>query len=390
MSFTNLREVAIKYDDDAVQNMLFLLKHSPLPSQAPVQSASPWSLGIDHDYLVSLRERFQKEWKWDRVEKEINQTPNFLVDYAAGDDTLELHFLHKRSNRADAIPLILLHGWPGTFFDFRKVIESLTNPPTPDIPAFHVVVPSLPGYFKSTLPRRDGWNMADTATVFNRLMVDLLGYKTYAGHGGDWGSMIMRVMSNLFPDTMTVVHFSMFRVPIPENLDRSKLTEVEKIVVERGSEFARTGFAYFQIQNTKPFTIGFAIGSSPLALLAYIGEKIYGWSDPERVDPDDILDTVALYWLSSSFSTSVVIYNQSGKERAETNLAASEGKWLVKSKSFGYSSFAYEIGGSPRAAIEPYGNLTYYKEHRRGGHFPALDNPSELVGDLREFCGVHF
>jgi len=133
--------------------------------------------------------------------------------------------------------------------------------------------------------------------------------------------------------------------------------------------------------------VGLAIGCSPLAILAYIGEKIYAWSDPERIDEQDILDTTALYYLSGSFATSVLIYNQSTQVRTE--LSTMPNKWLIKSK-IGFSSFPYEIGGAPRAHISAIGPLVYYKEHSSGGHFPALDSPNEFVEDLREFFGQHW
>ncbi|KAI0083462.1 alpha/beta-hydrolase [Irpex rosettiformis] len=390
MSFSNLRKVAIHYDEAVVQNMLTMLKSAPFPSQALLDPKSPWSLGIDYDYLSSLKKQFETEWRWDRLENAINKSDNFLVDYADGEDRLQLHFLHKKSERADAIPLIMLHGWPGTFFDFHKVIEPLVNPPSPDLPAFHVVAPSLPGYFQSSLPRRDGWNLLDTAKLFNKLMTDFLGYNKYVGQGGDWGGMIIRFMTSLYPDSLVSAHFNMFPAPITDDIDRSKFTPQERRIVARWDEFQSTGAGYFLLQATKPFTIGIAVGSSPLALLAYIGEKMYLWSDPEYLDPVDVLDTVALYFLSSSFPTSVIVYNQSSKERTETRVPPPDCKWVVKSKSFGFSYFPYEVGALPKVSLEKYGNLTFYKEHTHGGHFPALDSSTELIEDLREFFGANY
>ncbi|KAI5122858.1 hypothetical protein M0805_003151 [Coniferiporia weirii] len=387
MSFGIPRRTEIKYSQSAVENLLTLLRASPFPDQAPIDAAVPWKLGIDHAYLKSLKTSFETEWDWGVLERKIARFDNYLVHYEHEGDALDLHYVHVKSARSDAIPLILLHGWPGTFFDFHKVIDPLVSPPNDNLPAFHIVVPSLPGYFLSTLPRRDGWNIVDTARVFNGLMTTVLGYTTYTGQGGDWGSYTLRVMGTLFPESLPLMHFTMFRAPTPPGTDSNNYTEAEKRIVARRDEFAATGFGYFMIQSTKPFTIGLAIASSPLALLAYIGEKIYSWSDPERFDPQDVLDTVALYFLSGSFASSVLIYNQSFKERTE--LASDSKKWVPQGK-LGVSAFPFEIGVSPKADIAAIGNLVYYKEHTSGGHFPALDSPISFVEDMREFFGAHW
>ncbi|KAI0343010.1 alpha/beta-hydrolase [Trametopsis cervina] len=388
MSFSNLRKIPIHYDNSQVEAMLTLLKLAPFPERAPIDAATPWSLGIDYDYLKTLKQKFSTEWTWERLERELNKFDHYLVNYVSPKgDELEVHFVHQKSERADAVPLLALHGWPGTFYDFHKVIEPLANPPSADLPAFNVVVPSLPGFFKSTLPRRDGWNLEDIARLFNDLMVNLLGYKTYYGQGGDWGSMTMRVLASEYADSMTAVHFNMFLVPPSANLDVSKYTEREQAIYARLAHFHQTGRAYYDIQNTKPFTIGIAIASSPLAILSWIGEKFYGWSDPERLDPQDIIDTTALYFLSGSFSSSVVIYNQAHKTATGENALIPSMSIKVKSKAFAFSVFPYELGLAAEADVAPFGNLTFYKLHEGGGHFPALDSPAELIADLREFFG---
>ncbi|KAI0761436.1 alpha/beta-hydrolase [Irpex lacteus] len=390
MSFSNLRNISIHYEDDTVQSMISLIKTAPFPSQAPIDPASPWSLGIDYNYLLDLKHKFVNEWEWTRLEKEVNRFSHFLVDYATPEgDELQFHFLHQRSERADAIPLLLLHGWPGTFYDFHKVIEPLVNPGNPDLPAFHVVVPSIPGYFLSTLPRRDGWNLEDIARLYNQLMVNLLGYKTYAAQGGDWGSMIVRVIANQYPESLLAVHFNVFLGPESDDEDTSQLSAAELKQRDQKARFQRVGRGYSQIQNTKPFTIGIAIGSSPLAILTYIGEKFHDWSDPAKLDAQDVIDTVALYFLSGSFSSSVLIYNQV-RVTDSLVLHVEYSDTAVKSKSFGLSIFPYEIGGVHRAVVEKFGNLTFYKVHESGGHFPALDSPNEFLEDVREYFGKNY
>ncbi|KAL5532403.1 hypothetical protein ACEPAF_5973 [Sanghuangporus sanghuang] len=389
MSFGVPRRIEVKYDAQTIQNMLTLLKAAPLPDKAPVDAAGPWKLGMDIDYLKKLKTMFLTEWKWDSLGKKIAKFDNFLVHYEHEEDTFDLHYLHVKSQRRDAIPLILCHGWPGTFFDFHKVIEPLVNPASPDLPAFHIVVPSIPGFFLSTLPRRFDWDLIDIAKIYHGLMASVLGYEKYAGQGGDWGCAILRLMGCLLPESVLAMHYNMFRQAPEPGSDPSTYSEIEKRVVARGVELNSTGSGYFEIQRTKPFTIGCAIASSPLAMLAYIGEKIHDWSDPDRINPWDILDTVALYYLSGSFATSVMIYNQAQKLRAELMSSREENKWILKTN-FGLSAFPFEIGGASRHDTAKFGPLVYYKEHSGGGHFPALDSPSEFVDDLQDFFGEHW
>ncbi|EJD04933.1 alpha/beta-hydrolase [Fomitiporia mediterranea MF3/22] len=389
MAFGDPKQIHIKYDDAVVKDMLYLLQTTPFPDKAPIDANTPWELGIEYEYLKKLKHMFQTEWSWKALEEKIAKFDHYLVHYEHEGDALDLHYVHVKSPRSDAIPLILLHGWPGTFFDFHKVIDLLANPPSSDLPAFHVVVPSIPGFFLSTLPRRDGWSTADTARVYNGLMTSVLGYSKYVAQGGDWGSLILLNLEGLFPDSVILAHFNfLFIRPFLEP-DQSKYTELENHLLKRGSQWLASGSGYFQLHSTKPFTIGIAIASSPLAVLAYIGEKMYSWSDPKLVDPHDILNTVALYYLSGSFATSVVIYNQARKGTPGWRSQGSGGKVLLKNK-FGYSVFPYELVVVPKIELKQFGPLVFHREHSSGGHFPALDLPNEYVGDLREFFGKHW
>ncbi|KAL5532422.1 hypothetical protein ACEPAF_5992 [Sanghuangporus sanghuang] len=383
------KRIDTAFSDAAVKGMLALLKASPFPEKAPIDSSQPWKLGIDYDYLKKLKNIFETEWSWESLQKRIAKFDHYLVHCERDGDGFDLHYIHAKSPRSDAIPLILLHGWPGTFFDFHRIIEPLTNPGKPDLPAFHVVVPSLPGYFLSTLPRRSNMNIDHIATILNELMTTVLGYKNYVGQGGDWGSMILRMMGSMYPDQLSLTHYNMFYTGVAPDNDLSCYSESEKKFLKRFSEVKDTEFGYLVIQTTKPFTIGFAIASSPLAILTYIGDKIYGWSDPGLLNPLDIIDTTSLYYLSGSFATSVMMYNQSAVQLMDLAAPASEGKSLLKNK-FGFSAFPYELGRAPKKVLETYGPLVYLKEHSSGGHFPALDSPKEFVADLQEFFGEHW
>ncbi|KLO15204.1 alpha/beta-hydrolase [Schizopora paradoxa] len=387
------RRLSLPFDSQSVESMQTLLKLSKLPEKPPIPTADKWSLGIDLEYLANLREAFVNTWSWKDLERRMRLDDNYVVEMKDDSDELTVHFIHCKSARVDAIPLIILHGWPGTAFDYSKVIDGLINPPAGE-PAFHVVAPSLPGFFLSTLPNREGWTIVDTAKIFNCLMTDVLGYQVYAAQAGDWGSHLLRVMSSTYPSNILLTLFNMFHCPTvapqhdKKNFESLSLSEAR--AQERREEFYRTGQGYFHIQRTKPLTIGNAVGASPLSILAYIGEKIYSWSDPSLVNANDILDAVALYYLSGSFASSVLIYEQSDKVLFE-ELMSTPVKQKVKSK-VGYSAYPFEIGRVYKEDIEAAcdGPVVYYKEHDAGGHFPALDCPEEFVGDLREFCGKHW
>ncbi|TDL20272.1 alpha/beta-hydrolase [Rickenella mellea] len=379
--------IHVSFDADKVKALKDEIQRAYVPPN-PLLSSKPGDLGIDVGLLASLKDDFVQRWSYDALQKRINTYPNYLVTFndISGFDPLSIHFVHAKSTRSDAIPLLLLHGWPGTFFDFHKVIDPLVNPPA-GVPAFHVVIPSLPGFFLSSHPTNVGWTILHTARVMNRLMFDVLGYKKYGGQGGDWGSYILRLIGSLYPEEAPVLHFNMFRCPAPKDEDENTLSPAEQNLMNRRATFAKTGAGYLDIQSTKPFTIGLAIASSPFATLIYIGEKFYSWSDPEKLDPMDLLDTVALYHLSGSFSTSVLIYHQSAELRSE--LVMDTEKWRIKSK-IGYTNFPYEIGGAPRSYISAAAPLVFYNERTSGGHFAALDNPTGLVEDLQSLFGQNW
>ncbi|KIJ41227.1 hypothetical protein M422DRAFT_255732, partial [Sphaerobolus stellatus SS14] len=269
-----------------------------------------------------------------------------------------------------------------TFWDFHKVIEPLVEPP-PDQPAFHLIIPSLPGFFLSTHPKHREWGIIESAKLIHRLVTEVLGYSKYTGQAGDWGHTVFRIIGNLYPTQVPLIHFNMFGCPPVAGVSEDSFTEAERRALRRTKIFQESGSGYFQLQSTKPFTIGYALQSSPLGLLSYIGEKFQAWSDPTTLDDNDVLDTVALYYLSRSFATSVVIYQEFIKIRPE--MATKK-----VNSTMGFTLFPYEILAPPRAYMEAMGPLAFYKERSVGGHFPALDNPEGLVEDVRDFIGKYW
>ncbi|KAF8287350.1 alpha/beta-hydrolase [Clavulina sp. PMI_390] len=325
-------------------------------------------------------------------------------------EDVNLHFIHERSERSDAIPLLMVHGWPASFYDFRKVVEPLVRPTDPAQPAFHLVAPSLPGFAWSSLPRKEDFSIVEMARIFNQLMVDVLGYDRYIGQGGDWGELIMHFIALNHPKHMKLVHFNSFycppvgrlasyvswirHLPAPESMIdwlstqmlEWGLPEGELRLLRRFELFKEEGSGFSILQRTRPATIGYAIASSPLSLLAYIGEKRLAWQDPSTFDLEDLLATVSIYYLTSTFQTSVMIYQQSRPAVMKMLSDRSGVRKIQIPMAFG--AFPHEIEAPPRHWLARCGHLIQYRAHDKGGHFPAVENPEALADDLRLFVQV--
>ncbi|KAF8315332.1 alpha/beta-hydrolase [Clavulina sp. PMI_390] len=393
-----------------------LLKLSNLPEDGvePLDYPSA-DLGVKLDWLKEAKAKLEA-FDMEKLEETLNTFQHFTAPI---EDTT-IHFVHERSPRADAVPLLLLHGWPGIFFDFHKIIKTLANPEDSTQPAFHVVAPSLPGYAWSPFPRKKICGLDGLANIFNKLMKEVLGYGEPAKPSGHvflnssysivQGAMILRYTGENYSNNAKLIHFNMFHAPaagvasyapwvdhlpiprwlanpIKSTMQTWGLSEDDKGSIAQGASLRTGGRGYIEFQSTKPATIGYAVATSPVALLAYIGEKFLAWSDPTTMDINDLLATVTIYYLTSCFQTSVMMYQKRMGGVALLRNPLGYGK--VKSP-FAYSAFPYEITVPPTAWIARCGPLVQFKRHDKGGHFPALDNPTALVDDLRELVGAHW
>ncbi|EJD35304.1 alpha/beta-hydrolase, partial [Auricularia subglabra TFB-10046 SS5] len=411
---TTPRKFEVSFDRQHVARMMQLVESSTLPDAPPFPEAT-WEEGIELPWLKQVKDKWIREFAIDEFERKLNRWPQYITRLE--DEDVDLHFVHAKSARQDAIPLMLLHGWPGTFHDFHKVIEPLVNPPEDSSPAFHVVVPSIPGYAWSSHPRRSEFTFVDIGRIYHRLMNGVLGYDKYAVQGGDWGHFIARAMfrDRIIAAHIPVGHLNMY-VGVPtsakilqglaalvpsflhaipgytalttalSNKAQSLvLSPTERRGVARSLEMFRSGIGYMQLQATKPLTIGYALNDSPLGLLAYIGEKFYAWSDPDTLDTTDLIETVALYYLTKSFYTSVFIYNRSNA--VTQDVVYHPGRWPIDKRiALGFGSYPYEVTAAPKALLGGNSRLVQYKEHSKGGHFAALDAEKAFVDDLRELA----
>ena len=315
------------------------------------------------------------------MEQKINAFPNFVHSIEHLGTVFDIHFVALFSQRPNAIPVLMLHGWPGSFLEFLPILTKLKQTYSPKTLPYHIVVPSLPGYAFSSAPPLDrDFRLEDAACILNKLMIQL-GFGTgYAVQGGDVGSKIARVLGGVHEEAKAI-HLNFSIMPDPGTVSEEKYNDLEKEGLKRAAWFKNLGSAYALEHATKPSTIGLALSTSPLALLAWIGEKFLDWTDH---DPslEDILESVTLYWLTNCFATSLWPYRQlftPGSMGAHENPA-----WYIE-KPLGMSWFPKEIAPVPRSWTATTGNLVFFRQHQQGGHFAALERPDVLLKDLEDF-----
>lgn len=377
---TAIRPFEITVPDSVLDDLKLRLEQTRLPDQL---DGVGWDYGTELDYLTDLITYWREEFDWRAQEQQLNQFDQFKTRI----DDLDIHFIHQRSPEADAIPMIITHGWPGSIAEFTKIIGPLTDPVAHGgaaEDAFHVVAPSMPGYGFSDKPRSRGFGPEQIAEV-NAALMARLGYEKYGIQGGDWGSIVSSRHAFNHPEAAIGLHLNMLvggpppggdpteGVP-PEELERSQA---------RRSFYNTAESAYSQIQGTKPQTLGYALNDSPAGQAAWIVEKFRAWcdcnGDPESVfTRDEILTNITIYWVTQTATSSARLYYESS--RAPTSRPM--GRIDVPT---GAAIFPYELFITPRRWAEAAFNITHWTEMPRGGHFAAMEQPELFVEDLRTF-----
>ncbi|HEU5108184.1 MAG TPA: epoxide hydrolase [Micromonosporaceae bacterium] len=343
---------------------------------------SGWDRGVPVDYLRDLAEYWADGFDWRAQERALNAYPQFTTEI----DGQNVHFLHVRSPEPDALPLIAVHGWPGSIVEFLDVIGPLTDPRAhggDPADAFHLVIPSVPGFGLSGPTREPGWDTRRIAAAFDTLMTRL-GYGRYAAQGGDFGAFICPDMGRVAPDRVIGVHVNAASIgfipfgEVPEE-EAASLTEPERERLARLNRFLSEGNGYFQIQATRPQTIAYGLHDSPVAQLAWIMDKFHEWTHgdglPEEiVDRDRMLTNVSLYWFTGTAGSSANLYYE----------GMHSGNWPSPSTvPTGVAVFAEDV--AIRRYAEPLNTITHWSDFERGGHFAALEAPDLLVDDVRAF-----
>lgn len=352
-----------------------------LPEAETVYRAAPdsqrWDQGVPLADLVDVVNYWRTEYNWRTFETRLNQIGQFRTTI----NGLGIHFLHRRSSREDATPLILTHGWPGSVAEFTHVVDELADPKHADAPAFHVVVPSLPGFGYSDKPTTPGWGAGKIAAAWVELM-GRLGYSRFAAYGGDWGGVITTILGGRFPAHVLGIHTVLAQAP--PRLTTGGLTAVERKWTEGTHDFWVHRAAYAKQQATRPQAIGYSLVDSPVGLLAWILDKFAEWTDTEdspfeTISRDRVLDNVTLYWLTRTGASAARIYYES---HGGVNSFDPELRVDVPSA---ITMYPGDIEKCPRVwAQERYRQIVRWREPEAGGHFPSLEVPGYFVKDLQE------
>lgn len=364
--------------DADLDDLRMRLATARLPEAETLQNDAPgfhrWDQGVPLADLTEVANYWRTGYSWRSFETRLNQIGQFRTIV----DGLGIHFLHRRSSRADATPLILTHGWPGSIAEFAHVVDELADPKDADTPAFHVVAPSLPGFGYSDKPVTTGWGTEKIAAAWVELMARL-GYTRFVAHGGDWGGVITAILAGRFPGHVLGIHTTLAQAP--PGLTMDGLTATERKWAEETRDFWRHRAAYAKQQATRPQTIGYSLVDSPVGLLAWILDKFAEWTDTddspfETISRDRILDDVSLYWLTRTGASAARIYYES-HDSLDPKLRVDVPSAI--------SIYPRDVEKCPRPwAQERYRRIVRWRTPENGGHFPSLEVPEYFVRDLQE------
>ncbi|KAM0248270.1 hypothetical protein ACHAQJ_009511 [Trichoderma viride] len=363
--------------------------------------------GITREWLVAAKERWQNKFVWQEREQLVNSFPNFKAaiptpneDGSPSETAIDIHFTALFSKKKDAVAVLFVHGWPGSFFEFLPILRLLREKyPDEDSLPYHIIVPSLPGYGLSDAPpSNQDFTVTAASQMLDHLMTKVLGITSYITQGGDVGSFVARMNGFNSPSCKGVLlNFS--PVPPPPGASLESIDEEDKIAMKRYQWFGTTATAYMAMHATRPSTVGLAIMTNPLAVLAWIGEKFLDWSDPASFPHtshgdtvsysvelmDEVIAGASLYYLTGCMATSLYCYRQFFPQGRDEASSVQRDLYIAKPKIFGYSFFPWEVMGSPKEWIATSGDMVFFKRHPRGGHFAALEQPAAVLGDVEEF-----
>lgn len=365
----------IEFSDADLADLRERLRRTRWPERETVDD---WSQGIPLAVVQELCSYWADEYDWRPTNDRLNDLGQFRTEI----DGVGIQFLHVRSPRPDALPLILTHGWPGSIIEFLKVIGPLADPSAHGgnpADAFHVVCPSLPGYGFSDKPSHSGWGAARIADAWAVLMARL-GYEQYGAQGGDWGSAVTTCIGQRDADHVVGIHLNL-ALAGPDESMLTDLTSEEQAMLATIANHQQWGTGYSTQQSTRPQTLGYGLVDSPAAQCAWIAEKFWAWTDSggdlfSIITRDELLDNVMLYWLPAAGASSARLYWESLRQINQDPVSVP----------VGCSQFPKEIyRASRRWAESRYRDLRWWNELDKGGHFAALEQPDLFVDEVRSF-----
>ncbi len=369
------REFRINVADAVLDDLRARLRATRWPEPLP---GEPWERGASIDYIRELCAYWADEYDWRAQEAALNAYPQFISTI----DGVDIHYWHVRGNGPSPVPLVLVHGWPGSIFEFHHLIGALTDPAAhggDPADAFDVAIPALPGFGFSGKPREPGWGPSRTARAFHELMTAELGYAKYGTQGGDWGGIITSIMAAEHRDAIIGAHLNFIvATPTPEQAHADEA----KPYLENAAAIQRNETGYNVTQSTKPMSLAIAQADSPAGLAAWIVEKFRTWSDcggdVESVfTKDQLLTNIMFYWAPNSIASAANMYYESRHDERRG--------WPKIEAPVAVAMFPKELARAPRSWVEPHVNLACWTEMPRGGHFAALEQPQLLLDDIRAF-----
>jgi pimeloyl-ACP methyl ester carboxylesterase len=383
---TEIRPFHADIPEEALEDLRRRIEATRWPSKELVADRSQ---GVQLATLKELARYWTADYDFGRIETRLNAVPQFTTEV----DGVDIHFIHVRSPHDDALALIMTHGWPGSVIELLDVVGPLTDPTAHGgsaEDAFHLVLPSLPGYGFSGEPTELGWETGRTGRAWAELM-HRLGYTRYVAQGGDVGALVTDAMGRQAPEGLTAIHLNLLTAALAIADQLPAESEKERAALDALGTFRATGFGYYLEQATRPQTIGYALVDSPIALAAWmldhdtdsyykISRAFVDGAPTGNLTRDDILDNITLYWLTGTGASAARAYWESGRAQA---LAAGKAPPPV-SVPVGFTTFPGEVVPAPRSWVEiVYPTLAYFNEADRGGHFAAWEEPELFTSEVR-------
>jgi pimeloyl-ACP methyl ester carboxylesterase len=381
---TEIRPFHIDARQEAIDDLHRRVETTRWPSKELVDDRSQ---GVQLATMQALARYWTTEYDWRKAEAKLNALPNFTTEI----DGVAIHFIHVRSQHEDALPLIMTHGWPGSVIELLETVGPLTDPTAHGgtaEDAFHLVLPSVPGYGFSAEPTELGWWAGRASQAWPELM-NRLGYTRYVAQGGDVGAAVTDVMGRIAPEGLVGIHTNLFFPALGGTMPTD--TDEERAAADQIAAFRATGFGYFLEQATRPQTIGYALLDSPVALAAWmldhdtdsyykIASAFVDGKPSGNLTRDHILDNITLYWLTGTGASAARSYWESGQATAKSAGQAPPPMTLP----FGFTTFPGEIWKTPRSWVEKaYPNVIYFNEVDKGGHFAAWEEPELFSTEIR-------
>ncbi|KAI1612585.1 microsomal epoxide hydrolase [Exophiala viscosa] len=395
---TDIQPFTISIPDSSLSDLKTRLDLARFPDEL---DGAEWHYGAPLSDVKRLTSHWKNKYDWREAERKLNTLPQYTTTIACeGFDPLRIHFVHSQSGTKNALPLLFVHGWPGSFVEATKIYDKLTSPdPSSDVPAFHFVAISLPNYAFSEGPKKKGFALAQYAETCHKLMLKL-GYDEYITQGGDWGFYITRTMSLLYPQHCKATHINFAQGNPPSWFTHPTLALQHAVTPYTAAEkegFARTKWfldessGYRSQQSTRPQTLGYALTDSPVALLAWIYEKLHDWSDSYPWTDEEVCTWVSIYWFSTAGpAANLRIYYEATHEWdiPATRVTRDRAReYIGGGVKLGMSHNPKELRVVPSSWARTQGDTVFEKFHDSGGHFFAYEKPEHLIADVREMFG---